>query len=98
MPGLDNKTVILFDNAINLFVWPTVESCKLIESMADVNNFNSESYPLAVAAYLKWKETIYPELPIEGKTDHHIAVAQSALNILHEHASDHHIHLALNTL
>ena len=98
MPGLDKDTVALFENAVNMFVWPEVESCKLLETMGDLNSFDHLTYPLAVATYLKWKETVYPELPNEEKDDHHVAVAQSALNILHKHAPEHHIHLALNVL
>ena len=98
MPGLDKDTVEMFETAVNLFVWPTVDSCKLLESMGNPDSFDNQSYPLAVATYLKWKETVYPELPKGEQVDHHIAIAQTALNILHKHAPDHHIHLALNAL
>ena len=93
--GLDSNTVNMFDQALALYVWPEVEDCKLLASMGDPNNFCKNTYPMAVGTYLQWMKCIYPYLEDKEKEELRIPTAQSVLNILHAHAIDHHIHLAL---
>ena len=93
--GLNKETIDMFDQALALFIWPEVDDCKLLASMNDPQNFCKNTYPLAVGTYLTWMKQIFPHLTENEKEDLRIPIAQSVLNILHVHAKQHHIHLAL---
>ena len=93
---LDSQSVVIFDEILHYFNWPKHEDNTILEKLADTNNFNPSNYKLAISCYMNWCEQIYPNVAPQNQESFKLAFAQQALNILHAHAPNHHVHKALN--
>ena len=92
--NMNAKAADYFDQQLNLFIWPKVETMD-IERLHNVKNYTPENCDEAVGSYLKWLSEIFPQLDPEDKDEQHVTLAQLVLNILFEHDPEHHIHFAL---
>ena len=93
---LDHQSVKIFDTVLNYYNWPEHSDDSILNKLAETNNFNHSTYKLAVSCYIHWCVSLYERCSIEERDGFKLAFAQQTLNILHEHAPQHHIHKALN--
>ena len=85
----------VFDNVIEFYNWPKHVNDDILDKLKDVNNFNASNYKYAVSCYKNWCENTFPAIMDSNKDDYKLAFAQQTYNILHTHAPNHRIHLAL---
>ena len=83
-----------FNNTLKLFHWPVVQQVD-IKTLESADNFNANNYSQAVGTYIKWRNEFLPKLRPEEQNELQALHAQLTYNILHAHAPNHHIHLAL---
>ena len=95
---LDNQSVKVFDEVLEYYNWPETVDFGVLDKMQDKDNFNEKNYKQAVACYLDWCVNVYPGVDPKNQSEFKLAIAQQALNILHAHAPNHHIHKALSEL
>ena len=93
---IDDAAIVIFDNVLEYYNWPKHTNDDILEKLENTKNFNPSNYKTAVSCYLNWCTRIYPSMVDENKDNYKLAFAQQTLNILHEHAPNHHIHKALN--
>ena len=92
---MDANSVKIFDNVIEYYKWPPHTDNAILDQMTDYKNFTPGNYKSAVSCYKNWCEKIYPGLDISQRDNCKLVFAQQTLNIIHEHAPNHHLHKAL---
>ena len=93
---LDVQSMEILDEVLEYYNWPKHSDDSILDKLKDTNNFDATTYKSAVSCYLNWCNKVFPNMVDEEKDTYKLAFAQQTLNILHAHASTHHIHKALS--